>query len=317
MTSNNFKEIAKQTHEKFSLLNATNVFPGIWIGTIYAASDEEFLRNNNIKYILTVTEDGQINIDDNGPINRLCVPMRDEVNFNALKLFPKTCQFIDNALLPRFEQAKNEIINNETNIESSKIEKFDNILVHCQLGISRSPTIVSAYLLYKYYEYDTQAEDNADSRKLIQHLIVNDSPSTNENKIPKKPSNISIGFDRVSSVLKYLQRKRPTIKPNDGFERQLQLWQAKLERNYEKGLKKKLKREGSSSSLSSPTTPLRKKEDNRLSDSFEYLKLYSISKCNDIKYKYLSRKKSMSTTNIKNDSPTKISKDEVAKKLNL
>jgi len=112
MASNNFKEIAKKTHEKFSLLNATNVFPGLFIGSMYAATDEEFLKNNNIKYILNVTEDGQDKVNSNNNIKSLCVPMRDEVNFNAMKLFPKTCEFIDNALSSRFEQARNEIINN-------------------------------------------------------------------------------------------------------------------------------------------------------------------------------------------------------------
>ncbi|OUM69247.1 hypothetical protein PIROE2DRAFT_27353, partial [Piromyces sp. E2] len=135
------------------------VFPGLYIGSMYAATDEQFLKDNNIKYILNVTEDGQNKVSSNSNIKYLCVPMRDEINFNAMKLFPKTCEFIDTAL---------------------NSQKHDNILVHCQLGISRSATIVSAYLLYKYYEYD---------------------------------------------VLKYLQRKRPTIKPNEGFQRQLQLWQ--------------------------------------------------------------------------------------------
>jgi len=327
MSKNNFKDIAKQTHEKFSLLHATNVFPGLYIGSMYAASDNEFLKNNNIKYILNVTEDGQDtikNISNDNAINCIYVPMRDETNFNAIKLFPKTCEIIDNVLNARFQQAKKEIINKENTIECVKNENFENILVHCQLGISRSATVVSAYLLYKFYEYDTQTKDNIDSRKILQHILENDS-LLNKNNTSKdtkitseKTSTYTVPFDRVPSVLKYLQRKRPTIKPNEGFERQLHLWQSKLEHNYEKEMEKDLKNKLKENKgyKSTPTSPLpKKKENNRLSNSLEYLKIYSISICNDIKYK-LSKKKS----NIKNDdkdSSSKISKDEVAKKLNL
>jgi len=325
MTTNNFKDLAKKTHEKFSLLNATNVFPGLWIGSIYAATDEEFLNNNNIKHILNVTDDGQGIIKTNNSINMMHIPMRDEVNFNAMKLFPKTCQFIDNALNSRFQQAKKEIINKDNSVECISKDKYDNILVHCQLGISRSATIVSAYLLYKYYEYNTHiTDDNIDTRKILQYLLENDilinrnNNSKESEKVTKKAP-IDIPFDRVSSVLKYLQRKRPTIKPNSGFERQLHLWQSKLEHNYGKEIEKSIKRkmkDDSSSSTSSSVSPLpKRKEDNRLSNSLEYFKIYSISKCNDIKYKYLSKKKNISKIDANDES--KISKEDVAKKLNL
>jgi len=310
MTSNKFKEIAKQTHEKFSLLNATNVFPGLWLGTMYAASDNEFLINNNIKYILTISENEEERSEINNSINRIYIPMRDESNFNAMKHFPKTCQYIDTALKPRFQQAKNEIISKENIAQCVNKNNFDNILVHCQLGISRSATIVSAYLLYKYYEYNTQTNDDIDTRKILQHLLKNDSivnGKINDNKSTEKSIAVNVPFDDVSSVIKYLQHKRPIIKPNNGFERQLQLWQSKLVHNYNKDLQKK-----------KLTPSSKKKEENQLSNSLEYFKIYSISKCNDIKYKYLSKKKS-SIKNKKdsNNETSIISKEDVAKKLNL
>jgi len=111
MASNNFKDIAKKTNEKFSLLNATKVFPGLYIGSMYAVNDEEFLKNNNIKFILNVTEDESNEINTNNSIHTLCIPMRDEVNFNIMQHFQKSSEFIDNVLNARFEQAKREIVN--------------------------------------------------------------------------------------------------------------------------------------------------------------------------------------------------------------
>ncbi|ORX47831.1 phosphatases II [Piromyces finnis] len=321
MASSNFKEIAKKTHEKFSLLDATNVFPGLYIGSMYAATDEDFLKDKNIKYILNVTENSHtnVNFNSNNNIKSLSIPMRDEINFNAMKFFPKTCEFIDKALNSRFEKAKNEIINNEFTKDCLTIESHDNILVHCQLGISRSATIVSAYLLYKYYEYNGQEdENNIDTRRIL-HYILESKPLLNENNSSKVGnSELNVPFDCVSSVLKYLQRKRPTIKPNEGFQKQLQLWQSKLEYNYnkkiEKVLKNKIKNDkGYKSCPGSQTLPI-KKDDKRLSNSIDYLKIYSISKYNDLKYKFLSKKKS--TSQVDSNS-SKISKDEIAKKLNL
>jgi len=214
----------------------------------------------------------------------------------------------------------------ESSLDCLNLEKHDNILVHCQLGISRSATVITAYLLYKYYEYNGPYENDIDNRKILQYLLENENilkeNENNENgKLTRKSSTFNVPFENVSSVLKYLQRKRPTIKPNEGFQRQLQLWQSKIEHNYnkemDKAFKEKIKNgKGYKSTPSSPTFS-KKKDDNRISNSIEYLKIYSISKCNDLKYKYLSKKKSMSKTDINSNSSLEISKEEVAKKLNL
>jgi len=146
-----------------------------------------------------------------------------------------------------------------------------------------------------------------------------DGNKNEKGKTPTNSSTIKVPFDQVSSVLKYLQRKRPTIKPNDGFQRQLELWQSKLQYNYEKelnrDLKNQIKKDKGYKSMPSSPSLARKKSEHRLSNSIEYLKIYSISKCNDLKYKYLSKKKSKSKTNLKNSST--VTKEEVAKKLNL
>lgn len=75
------------------------------------------------------------------PINHIIVPLLDSTDNSICQFIAETNQFIDN-----------NIVNG-------------NVLVHCHAGISRSPSIVFAYLLYKNYSPEKAWKTIKESRK--------------------------------------------------------------------------------------------------------------------------------------------------------
>ncbi|KAI7852167.1 protein-tyrosine phosphatase-like protein, partial [Circinella umbellata] len=100
------------------------VIPGVWIGGYKAFEDKSFLRKNKIEVILTLGHFKQQYSPEE--FKHQIIPIADNPEANIIQYFPITNNFIDDAL------------------ESGK-----RILVHCLAGVSRSPTIVAAYLMYK------------------------------------------------------------------------------------------------------------------------------------------------------------------------
>ncbi|KAH8822937.1 protein-tyrosine phosphatase-like protein [Flagelloscypha sp. PMI_526] len=103
------------------------ILPGLWLTSHSTASRREVLRANNIAYVLSVLDDtfaSDKNTDM--PIKRLKIPVNDWIDADLLCHFDETNKFIDEAL----EQEK-------------------GIIVHCMMGVSRSATVVIAYLMWK------------------------------------------------------------------------------------------------------------------------------------------------------------------------
>lgn len=79
-----------------------------------------------IKAVLTAARSGFIDYDKNDVEHYLYIPADDHQDFNLMPFFDQTFTFIE------------------------ATRKKTNVLVHCMAGISRSSTIVIAYLLKKY-----------------------------------------------------------------------------------------------------------------------------------------------------------------------
>ena len=110
-------------------LHPSKIFNWLYLGSYQNACNNNDLKDLKINYILNCAAECQ---NKNYPeINYFKVKINDLPNFNISLFFNKTNEFINKAKL------------------SGK-----NILIHCQLGISRSTTCLIAYMI-KYLGYNT------------------------------------------------------------------------------------------------------------------------------------------------------------------
>ncbi|XP_065209063.1 protein phosphatase Slingshot [Planococcus citri] len=107
---------------------ATEIFPHVYLGSEWNASNLEELNKNRICYILNVTRE----IDNffPGTFDYLNIRVYDDDNTDLLKHWDNTFKYI------------------------SKVKKENSkVLVHCKMGISRSASVVIAYAM-KAYNWD-------------------------------------------------------------------------------------------------------------------------------------------------------------------
>ncbi|XP_063585624.1 uncharacterized protein LOC134763025 isoform X2 [Penaeus indicus] len=101
---------------------ATEIFPHVYLGSEWNASNLEELQNNGVGYILNVTKE----IDNfyPGTFDYLNIRVYDDEKTELLKHWDRTFRYI--------AQVK---------------EKGSKVLVHCKMGISRSASVVIAYAM--------------------------------------------------------------------------------------------------------------------------------------------------------------------------
>jgi dual specificity MAP kinase phosphatase len=110
--------------------NSTQLFPVevvpyLFLGNAKNSADLECLYKNGIKYILNVTPNVPNTFENTSTFKYLQIPITDHWSENLSAFFPKAIAFIDEA------RSQNS-----------------GVLVHCLAGISRSVTVVVAYLMH-------------------------------------------------------------------------------------------------------------------------------------------------------------------------
>ncbi|KAI8388240.1 protein-tyrosine phosphatase-like protein [Radiomyces spectabilis] len=100
------------------------VLPQVWIGGYKAYESRSFLNKNRITRILSLGHFKPLYAPTE--FVHEIIPIADNPESNIIQHFPKTFELID-----------------------TWIAQGQNILVHCLAGVSRSPTVVTAYLMKK------------------------------------------------------------------------------------------------------------------------------------------------------------------------
>jgi len=111
-------------NKNISEFNATEIIDGLWLGGEDDLIINE-LNKRNITYILNITHN--IHLLQNDNIDGKQIKIKDDSNENIGQYFDECSDLINN------------LLNNNR-----------KILVHCQKGLSRSPSIIIAYLM-KYH----------------------------------------------------------------------------------------------------------------------------------------------------------------------
>lgn len=117
-------------------MNQVSVIPNLWIGDYESASDYNLLTSYAITHIISLYRTPKFP----NYFEYMCITIEDIECADIAQYFTQTNAFIDNGLQYGF-----------------------GVLVHCAAGVSRSATIVLAYMMHKL------KLNCADAFKILQH----------------------------------------------------------------------------------------------------------------------------------------------------
>jgi dual specificity MAP kinase phosphatase len=100
------------------------IIPNLFLGDSSVSANRDELQRRGIKRVINVSVDLPTPFED---IQYMRIPIHDNNNVSIKQYFQETFKFIDAGL-----------------------KAGEGVLVHCFAGISRSPTIVFAYLMKRY-----------------------------------------------------------------------------------------------------------------------------------------------------------------------
>ena len=121
----------------------------IFIGTGIQAKNWKIIRDLNITHIVNCSIEHECIFSD--ALKYLHCRLEDSLEENIYRDLEKACRFIDNAL--NFGSDDNNSDSDENDSRSrheSALNQPARVLIHCNLGISRSSSILIAYLIRRY-----------------------------------------------------------------------------------------------------------------------------------------------------------------------
>ena len=119
-------EESAEIHEED--FDAQEIIPGLYLGSAKAANSLPGLRKRNIQHVICAAKLGAERKPFRKAINYVVWDCEDTIGFPIIWAYPSMVAYIEEAL-----------------------SKEEPVLVHCQAGISRSASVVCAYLMAQGY----------------------------------------------------------------------------------------------------------------------------------------------------------------------
>ncbi len=118
-------------HEPITAVNVTQILPHLYLGDKRVAQDLGYLKENGLTYIVNATSEIRNYFEKEEPFHYYQCPVMDTELADLGKHFVATGKFINEA-----------------------ITLGASVLVHCKQGVSRSTSVVIAYLMKcNFFQY--------------------------------------------------------------------------------------------------------------------------------------------------------------------
>ena len=151
--------------QSYAYFGASHITSGLFLGDYSDASNLDALRARNICRVLNVASE---------------CPVSKEVEKNLLTMHVRLDDHSDENISLHFDECLAFI--------RQGIERGEGVLVHCRMGISRSATIVLAYLM----KYGLNGDE----------------------AFAESPLSLPVSYQ---TVFQFLKSRRPEVNPNFGF----------------------------------------------------------------------------------------------------
>ena len=118
------------------LIDANQILPGLWLGSLASVRHQDLFMKAGITHVITClsySEVAERHVEVPEGIQWTVVPVEDT---------------LEDTIFPHIETVIN-IIGNALRINEQTRTTGNRILIHCMGGISRSPALASAYIMWR------------------------------------------------------------------------------------------------------------------------------------------------------------------------